>query len=171
MFLPHYSGCTRGGQILYENDKHYCTSANRDIIGILAQMEHESNNSGSFVELPQPQDVGGSMAETQAAAQPEMPVNQAPVSQPPAPSVSNPQNPPMPPIDPAMQQQTTGASDDQTTMIADDADLIEKEWVTKAKAIVAQTKDDPHTQNREMNKVKADYLKKRYNKDLKISEG
>jgi hypothetical protein len=60
----------------------------------------------------------------------------------------------------------------QTTgMIADDADLIEKEWVIRAKGIVLQTKDDPHTQNREMNKVKADYLKKRYNKDLKVIEG
>jgi len=51
--------------------------------------------------------------------------------------------------------------------IADDADLIEKEWVDKAKEIVAQTSHDPYLQNQEMNKVKADYLKKRYNKDLK----
>lgn len=55
--------------------------------------------------------------------------------------------------------------------IADDTDLIEKEWVEKAKEIVQHTKDDPYLQNKEMNKMKADYLKKRYNKDIKLSEG
>jgi hypothetical protein len=53
-------------------------------------------------------------------------------------------------------------------LIADDADLIEKEWVSKAKAIVEQTKHDPYQQNQAMTKVKAEYLKKRYNKDLKL---
>jgi len=71
------------------------------------------------------------------------------VAQPPASAVS-------PVIDPAL--------------IADDTDLIEKEWVNKAKAIVERTKADPHTQNKEMTKIKADYLKKRYNKDIKLPE-
>ena len=55
-------------------------------------------------------------------------------------------------------------------LIADDADLIEKEWVNKAKEIVEKTKADPYQQNKEVNKVKADYLKKRYNKELKLAE-
>jgi hypothetical protein len=55
-------------------------------------------------------------------------------------------------------------------LIADDVDLIEKEWVNKAKAIVDSTKDDPYKQNKELNRVKADYIKKRYNKDLMVSE-
>ena len=62
-----------------------------------------------------------------------------------------------------------GASQ-HSPQIADDSDLIEKEWVTKAKHIVEQTKHDPYVQNQEVNKMKADYLKKRYNKDLKLSE-
>ncbi len=53
--------------------------------------------------------------------------------------------------------------------IADDADLIEKEWVNRAKVIIAKTKDDPHLQNEEISKYKADYIKKRYNKDIKVS--
>ncbi len=57
-----------------------------------------------------------------------------------------------------------------TPLIADDNDLIEKEWVEKAKQIVEQTKNDPHLQNEEINKVKADYLKKRYNHDLKVGK-
>lgn len=54
--------------------------------------------------------------------------------------------------------------------IADDADLIEKEWVEKAKEIVERTKHDPYQQNKEVEKVKIEYLKKRYNKDIKLTE-
>lgn len=57
-----------------------------------------------------------------------------------------------------------------TPLAADDNDLIEKEWVLKAKQIVAATHEDPYTQNKEISKFKADYLKKRYNKDLKLEE-
>jgi hypothetical protein len=55
-------------------------------------------------------------------------------------------------------------------IIADDADLIEKEWVLKAKEIVARTRQDPYEQNKEVERMKADYMKKRYNKDIKITE-
>ncbi len=54
--------------------------------------------------------------------------------------------------------------------IADDSDLIEKEWVAKAKEIIARTKFDPHEQNKEVGLVRADYMKKRYNKDIKTVE-
>lgn len=49
---------------------------------------------------------------------------------------------------------------------AADADLIEKEWVLKAKQIVEHTATDPFVQQEELSKMKADYMKKRYNKDL-----
>lgn len=51
---------------------------------------------------------------------------------------------------------------------SDDSDLIEKEWVNKAKQIVERTRDDPYKQSEELTVVKADYLKKRYNKTIKI---
>ena len=57
-----------------------------------------------------------------------------------------------------------------TPPIADDVDLIEKEWVDKAKQIVERTKQDPYLQNEEMTKMKADYLKKRYNRDIKVTK-
>ena len=50
---------------------------------------------------------------------------------------------------------------------ADDGDLIEKEWVNKAKAIVERTRDDPHKQSQELTGVKVDYMKQRYDKTLK----
>jgi len=54
--------------------------------------------------------------------------------------------------------------------IADDKDLIEQEWVDKAKAIIEKTKEDPHLQNQELSEVKADYIKKRYNKDIDVAK-
>ena len=49
---------------------------------------------------------------------------------------------------------------------APNRDLIEKQWVERAKSIVAQTQDDPYKQKNEMSKVKADYIKKRFNKTI-----
>lgn len=59
------------------------------------------------------------------------------------------------------------AAQSDTPQIADDTDLIEKEWIDKAKEIVARTAHDPYLQNQEINKIRSDYLKKRYNKTLK----
>lgn len=54
--------------------------------------------------------------------------------------------------------------------VADDGDLIEKEWVNKAKKIIEDTRNDPHEQSKEITLFKADYMKKRYNKSIKLSE-
>jgi hypothetical protein len=55
-------------------------------------------------------------------------------------------------------------------MTAEDNDLIEHEWIEKAKAIVDATRDNPNKQSDEMSKFKADYIKKRYKRDIKVSE-
>ena len=57
-----------------------------------------------------------------------------------------------------------------TPAIADDSDLIEKEWVIKAKHIVDQTKHNPRLQNQQITRLKADYMKRRYSKDLKVDQ-
>lgn len=62
------------------------------------------------------------------------------------------------------------SSTTNSPMIADDVDLIEKEWVEKAKEIVNKTKDNPYLQNKAISEIKTDYIKKRYNKDLSKSE-
>lgn len=54
--------------------------------------------------------------------------------------------------------------------IADDVDLIEKEWVEKAKEIVEKTKENPYLQNKAISEIKADYIQKRYNKQVIKSE-
>ncbi len=53
-------------------------------------------------------------------------------------------------------------------LVANDDDLIEKEWVEKAKQIVDKTKEDPKEQSTELSYMKSDYMKKRYNRDIKI---
>ncbi len=71
--------------------------------------------------------------------------------------------PPAPVLTPAQpaDDQISGVS---TPAAAGDDDLIEKEWVEKAKQIVAKTRDDPHAQDEAIGRLQADYLKKRYGK-------
>lgn len=57
---------------------------------------------------------------------------------------------------------------DDTPLSANDDDVMEREWVQKAKKIVSQTKDDPYTQEKEVSKLQANYIKKRYGKEIKI---
>jgi|GEM_PF-1075061 len=52
----------------------------------------------------------------------------------------------------------------------DDQENIDQEWISKAKAIVAQTKADPYIESQEIGKAKAEYLRIRYNKHLKVAE-
>jgi hypothetical protein len=89
----------------------------------------------------------------------------APIAAPPLASAVNPipQSITTPPLDPS----TTTA-----TNIADDtnSDELDAEWVRKAKAIVDQTKEDPHRESHELGKVKADYMRIRYNKNIKVVE-
>lgn len=53
-----------------------------------------------------------------------------------------------------------------TPIVANDDDLIEKEWVEKAKKIVAETRDDPYQREAAVNRLQKDYLMKRYGREL-----
>lgn len=56
--------------------------------------------------------------------------------------------------------------DDSMPLVANDDDLIEREWVDKAKQIIVATKDDPYRREQEVGKLQADYLRKRYGREL-----
>jgi hypothetical protein len=58
------------------------------------------------------------------------------------------------------------AAADDTPAVAADEDLIEKEWVDKAKKIITDTRDDPAAREKQVGRLQADYLKKRYGKEL-----
>ena len=70
------------------------------------------------------------------------------------------------PVQPVPNQDDSTVSTDDMPQVAADEDLIEKEWVDKAKQIITETKEDPHLREKEVGKLQADYLKKRYGKDL-----
>lgn len=55
-------------------------------------------------------------------------------------------------------------------LVAGDDDLIEKDWVDKAKKIVAETKDNPHKREEAVNELQVDYLKKRYGRKIGVAE-
>ena len=59
---------------------------------------------------------------------------------------------------------------DNPTQASDDSDRIEKSWVIKAKQIVESTRNDPYKQSEELSLFKADYMKKRYNRTVKVSK-
>ena len=60
----------------------------------------------------------------------------------------------------------TVPSDDNATLIANDDDIIEKEWVDKAKKIIAETKDDPYRREVEISKLQIEYIRKRYGRKI-----
>ncbi len=108
--------------------------------------------------------------ETRGEASPEREQNMQSVDR-----QTGPQQPPVvspPPsmVVPALPTVNSNQSDDSVgPTIANDDDLIEKEWVDKAKKIIAETQNDPYRREQEVTKLQADYLRKRYGKELGIS--
>jgi hypothetical protein len=78
------------------------------------------------------------------------------------------------PIPPAPVQSTqndvASTSKPASTKLIKDNDLIDKEWVDKAKRIVEQTRSDPHEQSEKLTMVKADYMSKQYHKTIKVNK-
>ena len=71
---------------------------------------------------------------------------------------------------PVITDDSSQGDDASTPLVANDDDLIEKEWVDKAKKIVTETKDDPYRREAEVGKLQVEYLRKRYGKELGVSE-
>jgi hypothetical protein len=59
---------------------------------------------------------------------------------------------------------------DAPAVQADDDSALDEEWVNKAREIVERTHNDPYVQSREISKIKSQYIKVRYNKDIKSSD-
>ncbi len=53
---------------------------------------------------------------------------------------------------------------------SDDSDEIDETWIAKAREIVDQTREDPYAQTKALARLRTDYMKARFNKDVKISE-
>ena len=119
---------------------------------------------------PQPQgELGVPVNHEISPSAPERVGEMRPVAQPtiPAPVVAS---HPTPAMSQPSRTTTIPSTDPATPLVADDVDVIEKEWVDKAKKIVSSTKEDPHAQEQQVSKLQADYLMKRYNKQIKLAE-
>lgn len=57
-------------------------------------------------------------------------------------------------------------TDDSAMLAAEDQDLIEKEWVDKAKKIINETRDDPYRREQEVSKLQIEYIRKRYGREI-----
>jgi len=136
-------------------------------------------NFDKFTGLNLPQPVEGvpspsSSGETVSPALEIMPGAGERIAAPSPPAAAAPLVPSVQPaVTPSLSVNASVAADNTTVAtpaVADDTDLIEKEWVNKAKQIVEQTREDPYNQSKELTKFKAEYMQKRYNKALKLSE-
>ena len=132
-----------------------------------------STNEAASINLPPPV-----MAESLPANPNQVPLGVAeaapraassmPVAKPLLPPVNLPV--PVTPLPPVAMRGVGSTTSSANPMAAEDADLIEKVWVQKAKELIKKTQNDPYIQSREVNIFKADYMQKRYNKVLKLSE-
>lgn len=77
--------------------------------------------------------------------------------------------PPTAPVNPPADD-VSSATAGAAVPVMDDQDLIEKEWVHKAKQIVERNRDDPYKQSEELTVFKAEYMKKRYGKSIKLNK-
>lgn len=66
-------------------------------------------------------------------------------------------------------QHTQPADDSSNPLVAEDNDVLEKEWVEKAKQIVTETRNDPREQTNKFVNMRYDYVKKRYGKEIVVS--
>lgn len=63
-------------------------------------------------------------------------------------------------------QPAPSAVSDDSPIVANDDDLIEKEWVDKAKKILAETRDDPYRREQEISKLQIEYIRRRYGRQI-----
>jgi hypothetical protein len=138
--------------------------------------ESSGENSGNLgpqpkFEIPKPdqegQEAGAQRAIEQRQVSEGAPTKQAPKF--PA-STAPPAPPPIQQQAQLPQQTTAQPATPSSGLHAQDTDLIEKEWVVRAKNIIASTQDDPFKQKSEMSKFKADYIKKRFNKSIPLDD-
>lgn len=116
-----------------------------------------------------PAEKAGLSGGEQLPAVPEMaPLAPATQSVPAKPAIPMPFPPAAPANPPADNVPGTTAS--VSVPALDDQDLIEKEWVNKAKQIVERNRDDPYKQSEELTVFRAEYMKKRYGKTIKLNK-
>jgi len=70
----------------------------------------------------------------------------------------------------SVDQKYNNVNNTSPLVIAEDSDLIDKEWVYKAKSIVEKTQNNPYTQSQELARLRTEYLQERYGKIMNSNE-
>lgn len=145
-------------------------------------MSDQQPYSPSGMPLPQPNfsmGQAGPVQAPQAFRAPEVtPIHIAPLA--PAPQTmplpqpiapQPPQQAPMTVMALPQHMQPTGVAATTPVVGADEDDSqLDEVWINKAREVVEKTQYDPYLQSNELSKIKAGYLKSRYNKDIKTIE-
>lgn len=79
----------------------------------------------------------------------------------------------IPPILPTVNDSISGSAQSSTSShpkVAEDVDLIEKEWVDRAKKIISETQNEPHLRDKQVTELRESYKNKRYSKGDKALE-
>lgn len=76
---------------------------------------------------------------------------------------------PAPAVDAAAQAPPIQPQGVSNPVAANDDDTIEKEWVSRAKQVIAQTKDNPYAREKAIGELQRDYLMKRYGRQVGAS--
>jgi len=66
--------------------------------------------------------------------------------------------------------QTTSVTSSASNTTAGEVDVIEKVWVEIAKNVIQSTRSNPSEQSAQLARVKSEYLKNRFNKEIKTPE-
>lgn len=148
------------------------------VCAILTGMQPElSSGPRSIEQNPIPQaesyEVLPNLAspETLQTASPERIEQRSAIELAPPPPPAAPMMPPVaqPALDPAT---STVVADDQAStnpVAANDDDVIEKEWVDRAKQVILQTRDNPFAREKAIGELQRDYLMKRYGRQVGAS--
>lgn len=75
---------------------------------------------------------------------------------------------PVVPITTSTPPASASTDEDDMPPVAEEVDVIEKEWVDKAKKVVSETRSDPYAQEKNVSKVRAHYIKRRYGKEVQL---
>lgn len=71
---------------------------------------------------------------------------------------------------PLVPQQYSQPVASSVPMLAEDSDIIEKEWVAAIQKTLDQYKDDPYLLSKAMTALRQDYLQKRYGKTVEAAK-
>ena len=130
-----------------------------------------SHFATSSPSLPSPTIVAAPTAGQSATstAVPTVPPPLAPL-QAAGPAAQQPTTPPAAPPAASSQQFQIDNPTSEALALDDTDTAFDEEWVAKAREVVERTRSDPYMQSKELSKLKAQYIKLRYNKEIKVGD-